>query len=766
MNTALKSNVPSELFFAVCCIIFLFCYYVPYLFWGYAIAPAGDTINLTGPLFCEVSQQVRLSKFPLFDWETFETLHYHPHIVPYYPFFFLRHLDFCSPEKAVQSQDVLSVLHVAIFFCNLIVLGIAARLRLHVAVLFAFFASVSVNTVNIAVFPTIIAAAAWMPLAVAGLVWLLFQQDRLLGLLFLVVGTVMMLMAGPGTNMIAPLSFFGLTFGLIVIVRWIRDRHWDALVKTACVGGIAAIFIGLMSLSSTINLMLHLEELIRWTRTGAVIGRSGAADITEILAERASWGDLLELAVPSQRWLALGSFELGPIVLPLAMLGAWLGWNERPLRAFSIAAAACLVIGFVLPRPLLLLWSFVPGMGHTRHLSLLATPLSIAASMLAAYALSELWTRHSAPKTWKWMMGAMALVLVLMLAGRSQYVGMRMAMETYVLLLILAVTMVGAIWFGTRRGANMIWAAGVIAAVHGLLTHADPHAYFSPGEPPVMRAAGWQDLQSALDWVVKTDPEPGRLVFLPSITQASVGNQNPAISAQFRLLPTFQFQLNPRIYWKLGAENFALPDDVARYGELSGKYVLSKDEVVNPALEQVTQAGSIRVYRNNLARPWISVSCSQVADQLLTAMAGAAESGRLPKAPEALTPELSQLGAKRTDCDGNSTVGLRWDVQNDRVHWQTPAGRNRILIVNLPPYRAWKIKVGGKTVRIFALNDHQIAAAVPADLSGESVLSYRPYYYFWRLFLSAAAAVVFLLGCIHAWRLRDAKKAILDFLFR
>ena len=85
----------------------------------FAFAPWGDTVHLTGPLFCEVSHNTEITKAPLLNWSTFEALDYNPHISALYPFYLTAWLDFCSPEAAVQASDLIAVLHLAILTLTL-----------------------------------------------------------------------------------------------------------------------------------------------------------------------------------------------------------------------------------------------------------------------------------------------------------------------------------------------------------------------------------------------------------------------------------------------------------------------------------------------------------------------------------------------------------------------------------------------------------------------------------------------------------------------
>lgn len=170
--------------------------YAPYLSAHWSISPFGDTIYLTGPLFCDISRSVMAGVSPLMNWSTFEALNYNPHVAPYYPFYLFGWLDFCSATAAAQATDIIVIVHVAIFSITMTSLIRATGAGLVASIGGAAIAATLPNTYTISNFPTFIAVAAWLPLATEGLVRLYYHRQFALGALLLAAGTSVMARQG------------------------------------------------------------------------------------------------------------------------------------------------------------------------------------------------------------------------------------------------------------------------------------------------------------------------------------------------------------------------------------------------------------------------------------------------------------------------------------------------------------------------------------------------------------------------------------------
>ena len=131
-----------------------------------------------------------------------------------------------------------------------------------------------------------------------------------------------MLTAGPGSNMLAALVFIGLVLGAYALYFLITARDARGLRRIVLVVLGTGFVVALTSLASTINLFIHLDEFIRWTRTGHVIGYARSYDLKEILTEQLVWSDLIKIFVPATKnHYALGSYFVGPAAVILAIAG-------------------------------------------------------------------------------------------------------------------------------------------------------------------------------------------------------------------------------------------------------------------------------------------------------------------------------------------------------------------------------------------------------------------------------------------------------------
>ncbi|WP_211486574.1 hypothetical protein, partial [Corallococcus exiguus] len=189
-----------------------------------------DDVWLTGPLFCEASRQVATGHLPLLDWSTLETFHHNAHFTPVYPLYFFGILDFCSVAKAVQSQDVIRFVHLGILFANALFLGRVVGLRWVGSAFAAVAIATSLNARELATFPTIVAAAAWLPLALAGLLLILEKRAYAWGAAVFVGAVSLLLYAGPGSNMIAGFAFLCLILFCGWAVRTVRATGLQGLV--------------------------------------------------------------------------------------------------------------------------------------------------------------------------------------------------------------------------------------------------------------------------------------------------------------------------------------------------------------------------------------------------------------------------------------------------------------------------------------------------------------------------------------------------------
>ena len=168
-----------------------------------------------------------------------------------------------------------------------------------------------------------------------------------------------MLTAGPGSNMLAALVFIGLVLGAYALYFLITARDARGLRRIVLVVLGTGFVVALTSLASTINLFIHLDEFIRWTRTGHVIGSARSYDLKEkLLTEQLVWSDLIKIFVPATKnHYALGSYFVGPAAVILAIApGGATARSNRIAWAFSLVGGIAIFLVFLAPSFIVLLW--------------------------------------------------------------------------------------------------------------------------------------------------------------------------------------------------------------------------------------------------------------------------------------------------------------------------------------------------------------------------------------------------------------------------
>jgi len=733
-------------------------FYGPYLSPSWSIAPWFDTIYLTGPMFCDISRSIGVHVQPLMNWSTFEAIDYNAHIAPYYPFYFFGLLDFCSAASAAKASDIIAVLHVAIFFATMASLIRATGQGVPAAIVGAGIAVTLPNTHSLMGWPTFIAAAAWLPLAIEGLVRLYYRQQYALGTTLLAIGTGAMLTAGPGTNIFSALVFTGIVMTACLSPRLLdrSDSGRGSMLRIGVSLAVAATATAVLTLASTINLYSHLVEFIRWTRTGSVIG-SAHADPSEILSEQQSWRTLPQLILPVGAPL-VGSFFLGPVAVALAILGAVRGWHNAIIRAFALMALLVVAIVFLCPSALVMLWAYIPGLSHTRHLSLLGTPLSMAVAVLAAHGFQSFTTGQL--QNWRLTLvtGAAATFVIVLLAydlvSNSQ---VRSSYSTNLLIALMGIT---AILVVLLPGfPNDLWRRlGAIALLLLNFTFLYGSLIFPAGTPAIVTTPLWQSLEQAFQYIKTSDPQPGLIAVDSSVGEDGLSYMQAGSISTYDDLPTFSHYTSPRLYWKfqheislVGTKNFA---------PFGGKYLLSMVEQPTVLGRQVFQAGPVRVYELKGVHPLVELLCPGAEalggfDKDVTGR----PHGELPllAGPQATASvAIIDDNSKSVCSDGSGKTDVQIVRSDNAVHFTVPAGPQRLLVVNLPPYASWRLKVAGHDVPLFNLQEHRIVAVLPPSLSGSASLAYQPDAYFWKLGVTEAGWFAIILVLI--WQVVGRRK--------
>lgn len=728
---------------------------LPVLTTALAFAPSHDTPHLTTPLFCEIGRHFSAGRFPLFDWTTLEPVSHNAHFSPLYPFYLPGILNYCDLLQSVGAHDLVTVLHLAIMTVNVLVLARVAGLPAMGAIFATFVIVFSMDTMAVARWPTLIAPASWLPLAAAGLLAVLYRDQWARGVAMVVAGAGMMLLGAPATNLMASLVVFGIaaTIGALVVTFRAGTWRWKPLVWAAC-GIVSAVLIALIAVGTTGNLLIALDDLIRWNRTGYVVGRQVTGDFArEILFEQQGARELLSVILPFRvPFLATGSFFLGGITACLAALGAWDGRRDALTRAMAVMIAVILVVMYLDHFELAMLWSRIPGLNHTRHLSLLGGPFIIAAGLLAGRGFLVV-LRPEAIRARRVLAGTLLTLALLsppflLLATNFSW---RLAGPAVLGMAILALVLrrLGD-GFAAKNPGSL---AALMALSTGLVVL--PNLYFhlrSIAESPA-RTATWTDLSRMAERLAAADPEPSVFTLHDSITGDDFQYTIAGTSVRILGLPAFQYFHSPRVYWKFFAQNYLFPD-FATYGLLGGRYVLTQGALDHPLLEPIGSEGSIFAYRIRGARQLVTPICGVPRLPAEHLVGGP----RLRRSQLALAPPPLLAAARAADvappaCGPAPVSEIRIDRSVESLRFTMAPVGAEFLVLNLPPYEGWRLTVGGRRLPLFALDDSRMVAALPPGLAGPSALSFKPTPVWARMAISAATGGVLAVFFIWlAWR--------------
>ncbi|MBS9478336.1 hypothetical protein [Ancylobacter radicis] len=709
-------------------------FYLPYLTEFWSISPWHDTIYLTGPLFCEISRSVNAGVVPLMNWSTFEAIDYNAHVAPYYPFYFFNWLNFCSASDAAQAADIISVVHLGILLLTTTSLIRVCGTGLAAALVGGAIASTLPNTLALTTFPTLMAAAAWLPLAIEGLIRIYYRRQYGLGAILLAAGTGAMLTAGPGTNLLSALVFTCLILTAHLVTRLLRQGKYGAMWRIPVALTVAGLLVVLLTLASTLNLYAHLAEFIRWTRTGPVVGSAGAADLTEILTEQQGLTDIVQLVIPTPLRYAAGSFFIGPAALILAVIGAVRARSQCIPRAFTLVMVVTIVIVFLSPARLVMLWTLIPGLSHTRHLSLLGTPLALSVAVLAAFGFESLMFQASVRVRPLKIITAFTAVIFVAGVTALGFLPLSTSWPSPALLAMIGLTAMLAIALpGLRSSPWRQAGAGLLVLlqltfVYGSLTRSD-------GIPAVTTSPVWQSIEAGLLYIDRIDPNPGRIAIDRSVDQGDLSFLSAGSIVTYEGLPTFSHYTSPRIHWKFQHE-IALAVE-GGFAEFGGKYLLSSKPQPDSVGQQIFASGNIGVYRLKGTQRFVELFCISPDQNPVHMRAEGAAIGRLPT-PDARSTELIQtIQGTGEQCEPPQRAGdVSFERSRNALLFSLPPGPERLLQFNLPPYAGWKLDIEKKSVSLFNLGDRRIVALVPAGFTGAAVLSYEPEAYLWRLRLS------------------------------
>jgi hypothetical protein len=713
---------------------------------GYSIAPWGDTIHVSGTLFCEASRQLRAGTIPVYDWVANEPLYFSAHMTTHYPFYFLWVEGFCSKSSAVQMADVIAVFHLLVsfglFYVTARVLGL-----LRVPALFAStFYAISPDLFQIAVFPTIVAAAAWVPGIVLGILLITLRRKYALGAATMVVCAGLLFAAGPGSSMLAPTLVMAVMVGVLKCVSMIASRDWPDMARTAGAVLVAGGLIVLVTNSSTLNLLEHLEQLVRWTRHGAVFGSANAYP-GEILFEKQTMADLGTLFAPSRRAFAIGSFFLGAPLVALALIGFATAWRQLEGQIAAAFVVVPVFLVFVDPWNIVLVAQYIPGFSHVRHLSFLGLPLIIGMALLAGFGITELMERRASVS-----LVAAVVLLTLVAAWLSIRASTTLSQDVATTVGLMTAVALGLVLAASFRlpGAPIVLCA--ILILHWLVIErlasasADMGNVQRTGDWANEHEPAWTEIESLLDHARMSETSPFAVAFDPSVTESGLNYGSAGTVALLLGVPSFQYGFSPRVAWKFLKTNYRYPD-YAFYAAHGARYLITETPREREGLRLVSQEGEMRLYAFDNASQYVELLCAPGTAGLPISQHETIQPGRLPDAPSALADAMTAAHASATSGCPSSVSDIAIDRHGNRIAAQLAASGPRVLVINLPPYDAWKLELGGKRIRAYNFDDSQIVAWLPDGADGRATLTFAPSGYYHRLaidMIGGALALIWL----------------------
>ena len=717
------SDKCSDWLAVVACVIAFGWMYSKPLSQAFAYAPWVDTIHLTGPLFCEASRQFGKLQIPEFNWINLIPAPYIPHFSPFYPFYFLGLLDYCSGASAVQSQDIVRVIHNGIFFINVFVLGRVVELERAWSILAAALCTLSVDLYIVSIWPTIIASMSWVPLAIAGLLSLLYHERYRLGSALLIASLTFMLFAGPASNALAPLVFVALVFSSVRVIGLLRAARYRDLCTIAAVGLCAIVAVAALNLGSAGNFLAVLGETIRWTRTGTVVGYGSLG--REILADQQGIPALYGIMFPDKVSYDLGNIFVGPLLASLAITGAMTATRSHRRRLDHRRSSDN--------------FSHLPRSGRDcAILELRAGPQPYAAFEPSVYALcarhrysSVYWYPFAPPGQRPGGEAGVIVALALMAEWGAVAAAIGGEPKAVVNSIILVVSLAAGLLIVAARNPRLsVVRASVpmIVILASLVINVQTNKIvFIPVATSQISSPTWTALTAAMERIKRDDPAPGRLVMDPSIHSDGFSLFDAGSIAAYVGLPSFQVYLSPTIVWKFTADSNRFPD-YDFYALRSAKYLFAGKAFDDPRMESAFVDGPIHVYRLVNWRPWVSAFCPPAITLSESWPKTKAEPGRLPDAPAPLAATVGELDAAlaRSGCDRPLVSLIDVVPRQNALRWHDAGGPEHILIINLPPYRAWELTIGDRALPLYNIDQTRMAAVVPAGLSGAALITYRP----------------------------------------
>ena len=408
-----------------------------------SIATFQDNTHFYLPLFHHISRSFARGEYPYWIANIVGgiPLYNSPQFPLTYPLYFYHSGLYATPLDALVEMHYLIFLHIFIAYLNCYVLLRVLRVRPLAALLGASAFAFSANTANYSFWINILAPYVWMPLIIAGVVLVLENRHRKVGVLTGAAALALLIHASPAQPLIHAAYLIGVLY-LFSAARRLWQKEFALLWATTrnlLVMGVVAF---LLSASALVPVLVNTKNMVRFIGDGPpVIGFEPipfAGFIIGQLSMRQLAGALLPLELPA----GIGEPYVGPAVALFALFALFRlkrNWLVAPLlflTIYGLLAATGDQLGLAQLNYRLPLLNKIREPG--RHLFLFVLSVSCLAAIGFDYLLARLRGGYRAALS-VWQLLPVALTLALLYAAARAGLAYKGEVPKFVFLALFAV---------------------------------------------------------------------------------------------------------------------------------------------------------------------------------------------------------------------------------------------------------------------------------------------------------------------------------------
>jgi hypothetical protein len=297
--------------------------YAPFLASRLLFGPFLDNVHIYGPIFSEVSRLALSGSVPYYlpDIGTGFPVFESPHFSILYPLYFFGLVSYGGPLASLYTLTHLTLLHLFIFYVNLYVLLRCATVPPWAAYVGASVGMLARNTELYASWITITASYAWLPLVLAGGIWLLRFPGKACGILVFSIAAGLLALASASQPVIhaalSSLILFAAGIGWMYLQRRFADI-WRLTWSLVLCSGIAFGLAG----AAILPMYLATGEMIRAIGHGAAVTGHAHIPWEHFNLLQLSLGQAAGIVI-KPTWISIvGSPYIGPLGVIGTLLAA------------------------------------------------------------------------------------------------------------------------------------------------------------------------------------------------------------------------------------------------------------------------------------------------------------------------------------------------------------------------------------------------------------------------------------------------------------